>query len=642
MGVHETVADHRIDTSVKPLEVGALPTGASVSFGKHLPSMPAAHLGTDKARVGVVLETLHKLDELRDGFRLCARENMTRLRQECPSSMAGSADRPTPRDTVLLYVLNADWGVAARAVASTFGVVPVVLNMANSRTAGGGYLNGRAAQEENMLRRTDVHYSFCRKTVVLDDSHATYRRDVTSLLNADGGLVMLDDEPRVCVRGPESVRGRHGEDTGGTTLGYRWYTTQEVFLFKELRAAAVDLRNAPGKGKTMQRRIEAQLETLVERKERHVVLGAFGCGAFGNDPEHVARLYSDAIRTRLEHFDVVVFPILDAGYDKENNYEIFQRVLWPRAAPWSLTRPTLVFAASDLHDMGVASIPGNPVSASCPGPVSQERAAELRAGAATFQGPWARSSLRWMQDAPAGVEFKGTLSAYACGGVIPEHSMTKLATEVGNPPEAMWRRSWCEAWDDPEGCLCGTTAALEHLRSCNSDAEDGWDTAILPPPPQDPPPMTPATPAPGAPAEAMVRGPRGSGWGPALGAVGLASAAEELPSPQDEASLTLGVLYTCTSKSGSTERYNFGYKAEWACSSTVGQVVKTVMENIGTKTVPHPHVLPYHPITLLPTPRSSTESVCRPVGRSKGPATLHLELRASKGVANCAVGSGAA
>ena len=194
------------------------------------------------------------------------------------------------------------------------------------------------------------------------------------------------------------------------------------------------------------------------------MLGAFGCGAFGNDPEHVARLYSDAIATRLEHFDVVVFPILDAGYDKENNYEIFQRVLWPRAAPWSLTRPTLVFAASDLHDMGVASIPGNPVSAGFPVPLSQGRAAELSAGAATFQGPWGSSALRWMQDAPAGVEFKGTLSAYACGGVIPEHSMTKLATEVGNPPEAMWRRSWCEDVDDPEGCLCGTTAALEHLR----------------------------------------------------------------------------------------------------------------------------------------------------------------------------------
>ena len=42
-------------------------------------------------------------------------------------------------------------------------------------------------------------------------------------------------------------------------------------------------------------RIEAQLDTLIEQNVRYAVLSAFGCGAFLNPTEFVAKAYHDAL-----------------------------------------------------------------------------------------------------------------------------------------------------------------------------------------------------------------------------------------------------------------------------------------------------------------------------------------------------------
>jgi uncharacterized protein (TIGR02452 family) len=47
-----------------------------------------------------------------------------------------------------------------------------------------------------------------------------------------------------------------------------------------------------------------------------VVLGAWGCGVFRNDPEMVAELFAGALRGRFAGvFDVVAFAVLDGTAD---------------------------------------------------------------------------------------------------------------------------------------------------------------------------------------------------------------------------------------------------------------------------------------------------------------------------------------
>ena len=151
-----------------------------------------------------------------------------------------------------------------------------------------------------MFRRTDCHfYVGCNE---FDRQSDRYTSDMTALVNAQEGRVYLDSENvRICLRG--------SEDCSRECLGYDWISENQIFPFYELRSAAFDLRTRSFNGEEMTRRIAAQLDTLIEQKVRHVVLGAFGCGAFRNPASEVAAIYQTEINDRCGNFDVLAFAI---------------------------------------------------------------------------------------------------------------------------------------------------------------------------------------------------------------------------------------------------------------------------------------------------------------------------------------------
>ena len=73
---------------------------------------------------------------------------------------------------------------------------------------------------------------------------------------------------------------------------------------------------------------EAQVATLIKNGVRHVVLSAFGCGAFKNEPNDIALAYKAAVERHKASFAVIAFAIFYAGHG-ENNYEIFKSFLAP-------------------------------------------------------------------------------------------------------------------------------------------------------------------------------------------------------------------------------------------------------------------------------------------------------------------------
>jgi len=216
----------------------------------------------------------------------------------------------------MLTVTPEDWGDATFRLTKQFGRCFAVLNMANADVPGGAYMEGAVAQEENMFRRTDCHPSLT--DAQMGSSRDQYAPHMSRLLNGSTGDVYLDCEnPRVCFRGRE--------DPQQLGLGYRWLSDEEIFPFFELRASACDLRDGRQfDTKDCERRIAAQLDTLVRHGVRHVVLGALGCGAFGNPAETVAEVYRSQLDRRAEYFDVVAFAIYAAGYGP-NNLIPFQR-----------------------------------------------------------------------------------------------------------------------------------------------------------------------------------------------------------------------------------------------------------------------------------------------------------------------------
>jgi poly (ADP-ribose) glycohydrolase (PARG)-like protein len=257
----------------------------------------------------VLRETIAAFDQSDppDRYGRLAKQNLQRW----------AATSGTAESRLRVDVIQGDWGDVTRSLTRRHGICFAALNMANAYVPGGAYVEGAVAQEENMFRRTDCHFRIGEDEY--DGRRDRYHPEITRLLSAQDGRVFLDTQhPRVCIRGRE-VRSR--ED-----LGYPWLPDDEVFPFFELRAAAQDLRNGadfdPGDAR---KRVSAQLDTLRDHQIRHVVLGAFGCGAFRNPADRVAVIYREEIAARSEDFAVVAFAIFSAGYGPDN-FTPFARV----------------------------------------------------------------------------------------------------------------------------------------------------------------------------------------------------------------------------------------------------------------------------------------------------------------------------
>jgi hypothetical protein len=215
-------------------------------------------------------------------------------------------------------VLPGDWGEVTRSLTAKYGECFAVLNMANPYVPGGAYVEGAVAQEENIFRRTDCHFQVGHEDY--DPTTDCYHPDKTRLLLAQDGRVYIDSQrPRVCIRGPE--------DRASHDLGYPWLGDDQVFPFLEMRASAQDLRGGMTFSETeARRRIVAQFDTLKDHGIRHVVFGAFGCGAFRNPAEQIAEIYRGEIEKRTRHFSIIAFAIFHAGYGP-NNFVPFQEAL---------------------------------------------------------------------------------------------------------------------------------------------------------------------------------------------------------------------------------------------------------------------------------------------------------------------------
>ena len=216
-----------------------------------------------------------------------------------------------------IEVFSGDWGEITKILTKKYGYCFAVLNMANAHVPGGGYLEGLVAQEENMFRRTDCHFSINVNTL---DENGYYLKEYTDLINGENNVVYLDYEnPRICIRGQEF---KNRED-----LGYRWLSEDEIFPFYEMRSAAIDLRTGVKfSEKECVKRVRAQFNTLKKYKIKHVVLGAHGCGAFLNPPEKVANVYRKVIKEFTDDFKVIAFAIFNAGYGPDN-YSVFRNIL---------------------------------------------------------------------------------------------------------------------------------------------------------------------------------------------------------------------------------------------------------------------------------------------------------------------------
>eukprot|EP00026_Physarum_polycephalum_P008685 Phypoly_transcript_08780.p1 GENE.Phypoly_transcript_08780~~Phypoly_transcript_08780.p1 ORF type:complete len:438 (+),score=128.42 Phypoly_transcript_08780:151-1464(+) len=193
-----------------------------------------------------------------------------------------------------------------------FDANPVVLNMASMNHPGGGYRSGSGAQEESLHRRTNLFQ--CLEDPYLVCKNRSWSYPIPEF----GGIY----SPNVAVI-------RSSEEQG-----YAFKTVPESISFVSVAAYSnPPTETLPSEEVVLSKKIaqltRKKIETIfkiaIHNGHDALVLGAFGCGAYCNPAQHIAKLFNEALAIYKSHFRKVVFAILDAktAINPEGNLAAF-------------------------------------------------------------------------------------------------------------------------------------------------------------------------------------------------------------------------------------------------------------------------------------------------------------------------------
>lgn len=179
-----------------------------------------------------------------------------------------------------IEVVNADC-IDAAAVLKAKGYNPVILNMANAHTPGGGWKTGAGAQEESLFRRTTYLHS-------LIDPQGLGNNKTRYPIADFGGIYS-----------PGVLSFRSNEQTGYSFLpepeSYSFIASAAINRPRLVHAANGEKRLETRDASKTKRKIAAVLSIGLDHGHDAIVLSAFGCGAFRNPPEHIAELFKELL-----------------------------------------------------------------------------------------------------------------------------------------------------------------------------------------------------------------------------------------------------------------------------------------------------------------------------------------------------------
>ncbi|SCY38791.1 TIGR02452 family protein [Paenibacillus polysaccharolyticus] len=186
----------------------------------------------------------------------------------------------------------------------------VCLNFASAKNPGGGFLGGSQAQEESLARATGLYPCIAQMTEMYE-----YNRKQRTCLYSDR-MIYSPDVPVI----------RDDYDR----LLDQYYTTAFITA-PAVNAGVVKERKEATDAEiksVMKQRIRYILEVAAVQGHRTIVLGAFGCGVFRNEPAQVASYFAEVLDEEgyRDYFDHIVFAIYDRSAG-QRTLETFKRLL---------------------------------------------------------------------------------------------------------------------------------------------------------------------------------------------------------------------------------------------------------------------------------------------------------------------------
>lgn len=187
---------------------------------------------------------------------------------------------------------------------------PLVMNFANAHQPGGAFRLGATAQEEALCRNSTLYAS-----LTSDKASEMYQYNRRHLSPTDSDYMLLSSE--VCVF----------RDVQCDLLEVPYMVSVITLPAPNKRGAAM-LTSQKKIDMVMKRRIRIMLGIAAENNYQSLVLGAWGCGAFGHDARKVAGYFKEILVDEQyeEYFENVVFAILSG----KNKLDAFAKVFGER------------------------------------------------------------------------------------------------------------------------------------------------------------------------------------------------------------------------------------------------------------------------------------------------------------------------
>ena len=197
-----------------------------------------------------------------------------------------------------------------------------VLNFASATNPGGGVIRGSSAQEECLCRCSTL-YPCLNTKYMWGCFYSPHRNDGSPLHNDD------------CIYTPDVCVFR--EDTAFPKLlpeAHWWNVNVISCAAPNLRRTPSNVMN-PHAGSSAAQISRSELELLLTSRIRRLftlaamegnevlILGAFGCGAFRNPPEVVAKVFKAVMQEYRFCFETIEYAIYCNDWDMQN-YEVFR------------------------------------------------------------------------------------------------------------------------------------------------------------------------------------------------------------------------------------------------------------------------------------------------------------------------------
>jgi len=172
-----------------------------------------------------------------------------------------------------------------------------VLNMANAKHKGGGVERGAMAQEECLFRCSNL-FTIPDELYPLAVNELIYTKDASFVKDANYNPIEPVKVDVITIAAPNLNKEFKGNESSE-------YSDESYY------------------NKIMIQKIVSMLDIAALNGCDNIILGAWGCGAFKNDPNKVVELFNRALEYKRNMFENIVFAVINDNNSVGNNYEIF-------------------------------------------------------------------------------------------------------------------------------------------------------------------------------------------------------------------------------------------------------------------------------------------------------------------------------